>query len=112
LSHDKAMALVVEASDLHDMGLRREQSWSVLKGPIEERIRKGVQLAPKDREVLFLATLILHHLGAGFPDLKKLNRDYQKRLDRLGGPTDATLEIAGMSREVYERRRASIKRGR
>jgi hypothetical protein len=109
MSVAQAKALLAEASQLHDVGLRKEQSWSVLKGPITERVKKAVQLAPNDPDVLFMATLILRHLGAGFPDLKKLNTEYQARLDQLGGPSDEILEIAGVSRGAYKRHSSSVK---
>jgi len=108
VSKAKAKALLVEAHELQEQG-SVEGRRAAMKEPVTERVKQAVQLAPNDPDTLFMATLVLRIYTSAFPDTKRLLGDYQARLDRLGGPSDATLEIAGMDKDSYQRRRSSLK---
>jgi hypothetical protein len=108
MSTNKAMALIAEAHELQKQGARKEKAWASLKGPITERVKRAVQLAPKDPDVLFMATWLLTPFAAAYSDAKRLVGEYQDRLDRLGGPTEGVLEIGG-GKEAYDRHRSMVK---
>ena len=108
MSTDQARRLVAEAYELQGQGKRKERTWTELRGPITERVTQAVKLAPKDAYVLFMATRLLTPFTAIDGNAKRLVREYQDRLDRLGGPSNEVIELAG-GRENYERHRRVVK---
>jgi len=105
---DKAKALLAEAHELQEAG-SRDGKHAARKEPVTERVKQAVELAPNDPDTLFMATLILELYISVFTDVARLAQEYQERLDRLGGPSDDILDIGGVSKADYERRRSSIK---
>lgn len=104
----EAWMLIGEALNLQQQGIRKEQAWTSLQEPITQRATKAVQLAPKDRNVLFLATWLLAPFAKINGKTKRLVGDYQRRLDRLGGPTDDAVEMIG-GPKVYKHHRNLVK---
>lgn len=104
----EAMGFIAEAFELQQRGARKEAAWSALKDPMIDLVKKAVKAAPKDPDVLFMATWLITPLAAAYSEPKRLIADYQRRLDQLGGPTDAVLDMAGGD-EAYRRHRSMVK---
>lgn len=104
----EAMAFIAEAFELQQRGARKEAAWAELKGPMIDLVKKAVNVAPKDPDVLFMATWVISPLAAAYSEPKRLIADYQRRLDQLGGPTDSVLDMAG-GKEAYRRHRSMVK---
>jgi len=104
----EAMGFIAEAFELQQRGARKEVAWAALKDPMIDLIKKAVKTAPKDPDVLFMATWLIKPLAAAYSEPKRLLADYQRRLDQLGGPTEAVLDMAG-GEEAYRRHRSMVK---
>lgn len=110
MSGKKAWALIEEAEALQEKGAREEATWMSLKGPIMQRTKRAVQLAPKDRTILFMATRFMRLYRDVDKNAARLLTDYQNRIDSLGGPTDDVLALVG-GRAAYEKHRSAIQGG-
>jgi len=104
----EAMGFIAEAFELQQQGARKEVAWAALKDPMIDLVKKAVKAAPKDPDVLFMATWLITPLAAAYSEPRRLIADYQGRLDELGGPTDAVLGMAG-GEEAYRRHRSMVK---
>jgi hypothetical protein len=103
-----AWALIQEAVELRDQGVRKEALWAALKDPMIERVKRAVAKAPNDPDVLLMGTWLLTPLAAAFPEPNRLIANYQQRLDQLGGPSDEVLAIVG-GKDAYRRQRSVVK---
>lgn len=104
----EAMGFIAEAFELQQLGASKEASWAELKDPMIDLVKKAVRAAPQDPDVLFMGTWLLTPLAAAYSEPKRLIADYQRRIDQLGGPTEAVLGMAG-GEEAYRRHRSMVK---
>lgn len=83
MSDNEAMFLLGETVELIRQGESGVVGWAALIPQIMQRVEKAVQLAPNDRDVLFLAAYRMEILSKSDSRAKRLMKDYRKRLNKL-----------------------------